>query len=281
MGAPRWRVATSASSPSSSSTPIRSARDRVLLFTLYPLDDRPPGSRRARADRPRRRRGQHDRGARARAAGRGLPGRDPRGAVRRRARHVCRAGRRGRGGAAARCASSASHSSTSPAGCRSSTPRRSTTRLPRRAPLLLEVDEPPRAAARGGRRARRADAPAPSKHSTIDVWLNGGAIARVGRDGPHSRAATACTWWTRRRTGRTRRTTTRNVAWARGVLAAARAARERGAPTSTSPASSRRGRRSSGRAWARTTSGSPRLKQRLDPENLFRRNANVEPAPGS
>ena len=52
-------------------------------------------------------------------------------------------------------------------------------RVSRRTPLLLEVDEPAVAAGRGVDVLVEQMRRAPSKHSTIDVWLNGGAIARV------------------------------------------------------------------------------------------------------
>jgi FAD/FMN-containing dehydrogenase len=118
---------------------------------------------------------------------------------------------------------------------------------------------------------------APSKHSTIDIWLNGGAIARAedtdtafrGRDNryvvnpegnwEHADEDDA------------------NVAWARGVLTALESHASGGAYLNF-PGFLEEGqdlvRASHGENYARLAA----LKQRLDPENLFRRNANIEPA---
>ncbi len=118
---------------------------------------------------------------------------------------------------------------------------------------------------------------APSKHSTIDIWLNGGAIGRVGED------ATAFS-------GRGGRYVVNpeanwehaadddaNVAWARDVLAAVEAHATDGAYLNF-PGFLEEGqslvRASMGANYERLAS----LKQRLDPENLFRRNANIVPA---
>jgi FAD/FMN-containing dehydrogenase len=118
---------------------------------------------------------------------------------------------------------------------------------------------------------------APSKHSTIDVWLNGGAIARVADD------ATAFS-------GRSIRYVVNpeanwehagddeaNVAWARGVLAALEPYASGGLYLNFP------GFVEEGQQLVRTSHGVnyqrlAALKQRLDPENVFRRNANVEPA---
>ncbi len=118
---------------------------------------------------------------------------------------------------------------------------------------------------------------APSKHSTIDVWLNGGAIARVaddatafsGRDGlyvlnPESNWEDPAD-------------DDANVAWARAVLASVEEHASGGLYLNFP------GFLEEGESLVRTSHGSnyerlAALKARLDPENLFRRNANVEPA---
>jgi FAD/FMN-containing dehydrogenase len=118
---------------------------------------------------------------------------------------------------------------------------------------------------------------APSPESTIDIWLNGGAIARLGDDAtaysgrattylvnpeanwehPHEDAA--------------------NVAWARGVLTALDAVSD-GRAYLNFPGFLEEGddlvRRSLGPNYERLA----RLKARVDPGNLFRRNANIPPA---
>jgi FAD/FMN-containing dehydrogenase len=120
---------------------------------------------------------------------------------------------------------------------------------------------------------------APSPESTIDIWLNGGAIGRVGDDAtaysgrgtrylvnpeanwehPHDDAA--------------------NVAWARGVLTALDAVSD-GRAYLNFPGFLEEGddlvRRSLGPNYERLA----RLKARVDPGNLFRRNANIPPAAG-
>lgn len=118
---------------------------------------------------------------------------------------------------------------------------------------------------------------APSKHSTIDIWLNGGAIARVveeatafsGRDGLYVLGLES-NW-------ESAADDEANVAWARGVLAAV-ADHASGGAYLNFP-----GFLEEGQSLVRASLGSnyerlAALKRRLDPENLFRRNANVEPA---
>jgi FAD/FMN-containing dehydrogenase len=118
---------------------------------------------------------------------------------------------------------------------------------------------------------------APSKHSTIDVWLNGGAIERVGEtDTAFSGRSTRyvvnpeANWEDPADDGA-------NVAWARSVLTALEAHAAGGAYLNF-PGFLEEGERlvqaSHGANYARLAA----LKRRLDPENLFRRNANVEPA---
>jgi FAD/FMN-containing dehydrogenase len=118
---------------------------------------------------------------------------------------------------------------------------------------------------------------APSGHSTIDVWLNGGAMERVAED------PTAFT-------GRSSRYLVNpeanwelpeddeaNVAWARECLAALEPHASGGLYLNFP------GLLEEGDKLVRASLGSsyPRLaklKARLDPENVFRRNANVQPA---
>jgi FAD/FMN-containing dehydrogenase len=118
---------------------------------------------------------------------------------------------------------------------------------------------------------------APSKHSTIDVWLNGGAIGRIGE------ADTAFS-------GRSTRYVVNpeanwedpsddasNVEWARSVLAALEPYASGGAYLNFPgflEEGSRLARASHGANYARLAT----LKRRLDPENVFRRNVNIEPA---
>ena len=118
---------------------------------------------------------------------------------------------------------------------------------------------------------------APSRHSTIDVWLNGGAIERVaddatafsGRDGRYVVNPEA-NW-------EDPADDTANVAWAREVLAALEPYASDGAYLNFP------GFLEEGQSLVRASMGGnyerlAQLKKRLDPENLFRRNANVEPA---
>lgn len=118
---------------------------------------------------------------------------------------------------------------------------------------------------------------APSKHSTIDIWLNGGAIERVGD------SDTA--FW-----GRGNRYVVNpeanwehaadddaNISWTRGVLAALESHAAAGVYLNFP------GFLEEGQGLVQTSHGSnyPRLqalKHRLDPKNVFRRNANIEPA---
>jgi len=118
---------------------------------------------------------------------------------------------------------------------------------------------------------------APSKHSTIDIWLNGGAIGRVdetatafsGRGGlyvvnPEANWEDAAD-------------DDVNVAWARDVLTATEGYASGGAYLNF-PGFLEEGhdlvRASHGANYSRLAG----LKKRLDPENVFRRNANIEPA---
>jgi FAD/FMN-containing dehydrogenase len=117
---------------------------------------------------------------------------------------------------------------------------------------------------------------APSKHSTVDVWLNGGAIARVGESdsafsGRDSRYVVNLEAnWERADDDDS------NVAWAREVLAALESHAAGGAYLNFPGFLEEGGdlvRASHGSNYARLAE----LKRRLDPENLFRRNANIEP----
>ena len=118
---------------------------------------------------------------------------------------------------------------------------------------------------------------APSKHSTIDIWLNGGAIGRVdetatafsGRGGLYVVNPEAN--WEHAADDDA------NVGWARGVLTAIEGHASGGAYLNFP------GFLEEGQPLVRASMGSnyerlSTLKKRLDPENLFRRNANVVPA---
>jgi FAD/FMN-containing dehydrogenase len=117
---------------------------------------------------------------------------------------------------------------------------------------------------------------APSKHSTIDVWFNGGALERM----PESHAAFR---------GRSARYLVNpeanwehagdddaNVEWARGVLAALEPSATDGAYLNF-PGFIEEGQELARRSFGPNYERLAALKQRLDPENLFRRNANIEP----
>jgi FAD/FMN-containing dehydrogenase len=120
---------------------------------------------------------------------------------------------------------------------------------------------------------------APSKHSTVDIWMNGGAVARVADDATafsgraHLYGVTAEANWERSADDEA------NVAWGRDLLGAVEPFAAAGAYLNFP------GFLEEGQALVRASMGGnyqrlSRLKQRLDPENLFRRNANVEPAGG-
>jgi FAD/FMN-containing dehydrogenase len=118
---------------------------------------------------------------------------------------------------------------------------------------------------------------APSKHSTIDIWLNGGAIERMGESdtafcGRRNRYVVnpEANW-------EQAADDDANVAWARGVLAALESHAAGGVYLNFP------GFLEEGQTLVRASHGPnypmlAALKQRLDPENLFRRNANIEPA---
>ncbi|WP_202912031.1 FAD-binding oxidoreductase [Nesterenkonia muleiensis] len=117
---------------------------------------------------------------------------------------------------------------------------------------------------------------APSKHSTIDLWLNGGAIERKGESdtafsgrGNRYLVNAEANW---EHAGDDEA----NVAWARGFLADLEP-RGAGGAYLNFP-----GFLEEGHDMVRASHGTnyPRLralKQRLDPDNVFRRNANIEP----
>ena len=118
---------------------------------------------------------------------------------------------------------------------------------------------------------------APSPESTIDIWLNGGAMAQVdddataysGRGTPYLVNPEA-NWEHPEHDAA-------NVAWARGVLTALEAVSD-GRAYLNFPGFLEEGddlvRRSLGPNYERLA----RLKARVDPDNLFRRNANIPPA---
>ncbi len=118
---------------------------------------------------------------------------------------------------------------------------------------------------------------APSKHSTVDIWLNGGAIERVADDetaftgrGTRYLVNPEANW-------ELPEEDEENVAWARRCLALLEEFASGGVYLNFP------GFLEEGQDLVRSSHGSnyPRLaelKQRLDPENVFRRNANIEPA---
>jgi FAD/FMN-containing dehydrogenase len=118
---------------------------------------------------------------------------------------------------------------------------------------------------------------APSKHSTIDVWLNGGAIARVPEDGTAFSGRGGLYVVNPEANWESPSDDDANVAWAREVLAAVEVDASGGAYLNF-PGFLEEGqnlvRASHGANYERLAD----LKRRLDPDNLFRRNANVEPA---
>jgi FAD/FMN-containing dehydrogenase len=120
---------------------------------------------------------------------------------------------------------------------------------------------------------------APSAESTIDIWLNGGAIGRVGDDataysgrGTRYLVNPEANW-------EHPQDDAANVAWARGVLTALDAVSD-GRAYLNFPGFLEEGddlvRRSLGPNYERLA----RLKARVDPGNLFRRNANIPPVAG-
>ena len=120
-------------------------------------------------------------------------------------------------------------------------------------------------------------AAAPSPHSTIDVWYQGGAMARIGeeetafanRSEPYL-VGIEGNW--EQESG-----SDENVAWVRDTFADMRSF-SRGGVYLNFPGFLEEGK---GLVEASHGSNYPRLaalKQRLDPENVFRRNANIEPA---
>jgi FAD/FMN-containing dehydrogenase len=120
---------------------------------------------------------------------------------------------------------------------------------------------------------------APSGHSTIDVWLNGGAMGRVagdaaafaGRDRLY--AITAEANWEHPDDDEA------NVAWGRGVLAALEA-HVGGGLYLNFPGFLEEGRDLVQESFGANYPRLAALKRRLDPKNVFRRNANIEPAAG-
>ncbi len=118
---------------------------------------------------------------------------------------------------------------------------------------------------------------APSKHSTVDVWLNGGAIDRVGPSDTAFRGRGNRYLVNPEANWEHPEGDDANVAWARGILAALEPYAAGGAYLNFP------GFLEEGQDLVRASHGSNYerlavLKQRLDPENVFRRNANVEPA---
>ncbi len=118
---------------------------------------------------------------------------------------------------------------------------------------------------------------APSKHSTIDIWLNGGAIARLDDDATAFAGRGGLYVLGLESNWEDPADDDANVAWARGVLGAVESYASGGAYLNFP------GFLEEGQSLVRASLGSnydrlASLKQRLDPDNLFRRNANVVPA---
>jgi len=118
---------------------------------------------------------------------------------------------------------------------------------------------------------------APSKHSTIDVWLNGGRIARIGDAETAFRGRATRYVLNPEANWEHPDDDDANVGWARSVLRELEPHAAGGAYLNF-PGFLEEGqdlvRASHGSNYARLAA----LKARLDPENLFRRNANIEPA---
>ena len=118
---------------------------------------------------------------------------------------------------------------------------------------------------------------APSKHSTIDVWLNGGAIASVADDATAFSGRAGLYVLGIESNWEHPSGDDANVAWARELLAAVEEHASDGLYLNF-PGFLEEGqslvRASMGANYARLAE----LKKRLDPDNVFRRNANVEPA---
>jgi FAD/FMN-containing dehydrogenase len=118
---------------------------------------------------------------------------------------------------------------------------------------------------------------APSTHSTIDLWLNGGAIERRGESDTAFSGRRARYVVNPEANWEHPEDDTVNVEWARSVLASLESHGAGGAYLNF-PGFLEEGQRlvraSHGANYERLAA----LKQRLDPENVFRRNANVEPA---
>jgi FAD/FMN-containing dehydrogenase len=117
----------------------------------------------------------------------------------------------------------------------------------------------------------------PSNHSTIDVWLNGGAVARVPDDATAFSGRSGLYVLGIESNWEDPAADDLNIAWARNALAAVESHASGGAYLNFP------GFLEEGPALVRASMGGnyerlAALKRRLDPDNLFRRNANVEPA---
>ena len=118
---------------------------------------------------------------------------------------------------------------------------------------------------------------APSKHATIDVWLGGGAVAEVADDATAFSGRTVPYVVNPEANWEHEADDEANVAWARGVLDAIEEWSGDGLYLNFP------GFLEEGQEVARAGHGSnyerlSELKRRFDPENVFRRNANIEPA---
>jgi hypothetical protein len=119
-------------------------------------------------------------------------------------------------------------------------------------------------------------AAAPSPESTVDVWFQGGAMARVGeqetafanRDAPYLLGIEG-NWWEERDSAA-------NIAWVRDTFAAMRAFSAEGVYLNF-PGFLEEGEGPLREGYGRNHERLAAIKSALDPENLFRLNANIKP----
>ena len=116
---------------------------------------------------------------------------------------------------------------------------------------------------------------APSKHSTIDIWLNGGAIERVGESDTAFRGR-GNRYVVNPEANWEHEETTTPTCRGRGA-SSRRSSRMRRRRLSQLPRLPRGGPEPRSRQSRLELPPAQALKQRLDPENVFRRNANIEP----
>ena len=117
----------------------------------------------------------------------------------------------------------------------------------------------------------------PSKHSTIDVWLNGGAIARVADDATAFSGRQGAYVINPEANWESPTDDEANIAWARGLLAAL-AEQASGGSYLNFPGFLEEGSELVRASYGPNHARLAQLKRRLDPDNVFRRNANIPPA---